>query len=328
MDCIPACVILDNSIDSTKFTINDLYKFRFINKSWYDAIKNFKFSENVILSKFETFSTINDVKLLRNSDINLSELERILIQMESVSNREYGEKYGEKFKQNMICKYSSDKITIQNTTKILINVYKYASLLMNDQKKAPTEINKYPILWLSDYFYSLFKNEYPDVECTLKIIDLFDNPIHPRPFFSLNNSTSLFPPQLLMTETINLYEFYKIIIFALNNIIYPFNNFNTKEEEILNNLSLFIHVFGYFDSYYDNDKHKKCIMTQIMDYLYLSLANSEANVLSSSQKIYEVIKNKAEEIYLKTFEKVCPIENQLNFSVNRIITYLIENQRV
>ena len=308
MDTIKPNVIIDNSIKSSLFSIKDLYFIRGINKEWSDAIKNFKYVEHIFKNNFESFTSIiknENIDLLKNSDINIIELEKILINMQSLQYREYGEKYGEKFKQKLIDINSINNIRIKNTLIILKSIYKYSLSLMKKQLHAPTDISKYPVLWTSDYLFNLFKFEFPEITYVPRLSDIF-------------NRQYIDDSVLQMSDSItNLYELYKVIIFSINKINYSYDEINTIEEEIILNIKILIYLYEYIQSYF-NRECKVYFMIQVMNYIY-----NELFFLKNNNKILQIIKSKAQEMYNETSDLRSSRSQEKNYKVLSEITHKI-----
>jgi hypothetical protein len=299
MENLNANIIIDN-LKGSILSVKDLSNLRKINKEWNGTIKNFKYIKLIFLDKFKRF---NDIELLQNSDVDILELERILINMESMSNRKYGIKYGHLFKQKLIYRKSNEKINIENTCKILKNIFKYAIILMDEQTISSTDIAKYPALWLSDYLHDIFKKEYPKVKFVIKIAKLFK--------FKYNYS-------MFMGDPINSYEFYKAFIFSKNIILYSYKEYDIKRDDFHFNMNLWIYIFRYYDSNNQmNSLEKVCILTQVIQYCYNSLIKLLPNTFE--EKLISTIKGKAHEFHIQTLNSKCFYKKKLNEESLKII---------
>ncbi len=158
---VPPCVFISGLADTQNDNINlyDMTLFRLVTKEFN---KEFNFYKKEItsnrISRYKELlniaksNGIDVVDILLNSNFNLPEFDRICNNMVLMENRDYGVKYGCLFRHKFF-----DKAREYNNHNVLNNItifrllFDYSKYLIKKQKKAPTNIEQYPFLWLSDY---------------------------------------------------------------------------------------------------------------------------------------------------------------------------------
>jgi hypothetical protein len=312
MDIIPSHIILDNITNNFIFSVKDLHILKLINKDWNKCIKNFKYTFLSLEKNYNKFLLIskelgyNIENIIKNSDINISELEIILSNMKNICERHYGEKYSHLLKQKLIYKYSTDNKIIINTINVFKCIYKYSLYLMTCQKYAPTDISKYSLFWISDYIERVVIIKNPHLICK----NNFNN------FLSNDNS---FIDTIMSKSIDNIYTFYEAIIYSQNALPYIYNGYceDSKDisKDIKSGLCMWIKIYKLIQSYEITKLESISILVHIMNYIYNNILKN----YKIESEILKVFKKKATEFYNETYDSDCYIKQSLNKVTSKII---------
>lgn len=264
---IPSCVFMSglvNMSSDNEISLYEISKFRLVSK---DFNKEFNFNKadiiNNCLQKYQELlvissaNNINIVNYLLESDFNIADFERICTNMCFMETRNYGDKYGYLFKHHFFDKYiSHNNLEIVNKNiKIFRVMYDYSEILMKKQKKAPTNIQMYPYLWLSDYMLNFMTQKLHQDISKYSIIDIigidfykdilsvctYDFDILTLYEIFLQNCLKDFKKNLVLSLTSDTFKEFNLIISIFISVYNRYKTLNDKE--IMD--YIFYHILGY-----------------------------------------------------------------------------------
>lgn len=275
---IQPCVFMSGLVGLSSYSNMSLYdisKYRLINKDFnkefiynkYDIVNNRLTTQYPELLIFASANNIDIVSYLIDSDFNIVEFDRICTNMCLMKTRNYRVKYGYLFKHHFFDRYTPhhNLDTINKNIKIFRLLYDYAGFLMKKQQRAPTDIQKYPCLWLSDYMQNFMTNKLERDISSYPIIDIIG-----IDYFKDILSTCMYDFNIL-----NLYE---ILLQSClkdfkQNLVLSLSSSTFKEFTLI--LNVFISVYDRYKTTNDKD---------IIDYIFYHILGYLRNSLLSIGK--------------------------------------------
>lgn len=271
MDHINSYVLLKELV---KFiSLNDLNNLRKVNREYYLELKNPSYRFDVLKNEFPLLYNLDDSlnDLLRNSHIDILEFSRILKVWSDLCDRKYGEKYGYLLNQRLIQNFDLDQNKINNTIEIFKLMNNYGSYLMTQQKRAPTNLNRYIMYWISDYLGILIHRKYPNLLFHLRLMDLEN----------LYNMLYNLPNK-------NIFDFYESICIVLDSNNMDYYPSDLKSEDINN------YMIGF---YCWLELYNYSISNNLIEFSFRSLIGLFAYTLNSTS-ILDIM-----DIHIKNFIK-------------------------
>lgn len=317
---IDIAVILDSNMEKFPFSLKELNNLRKVNKNYNNAIKNFKYIEESFKIQFNDLITksltldYDIISLLKNSDINFVEFEKIINNMHSICNRKYREKYGYLLEQKLINKYKFDDNNIQSTLNVYKCLFNYSIHLMTQQKYAPTLLTKYVLLWISDYVRYIYIKKNPNKSCNIALCKLFND----NDFIYLKN--------------FDIYKFYELIVNCINKTYTYTDLFAITEHDLKYIIEAFIIIHIYIKKYYNNfnenqderekehDSASKYILLAMLDYIYNSVKH--IGIIDINILIIQLLKNKCIEFQADTNNSTFSIHIKINNSASQLLNLL------
>lgn len=273
------CVFISGLLNKTDLYLYDLSFLRILNK---DFKKEFEFNKNgIIKARLENYpelleisksNQIDIIHELNNSNFNIPEFDRICNNMCTMQYRNYGTKYGYLFRHKFFdkcdqIKLHTDKNSIGHNINIFRIMFDYSGLLMNKQQRAPTDIQKYTYLWLSDYMFNVINNKLRNNIIQHSILGLI--------------GVELFKDILTNSKyNFNILDFYEILVISSNT--------NLHEQYLESNIKT--HTYKEFSivlkiliTIYDKYKYHT---RDYLDFMFLHIMIFVKNSLSEIGKIY------------------------------------------
>jgi len=276
---IPSCVFISGLLNKTNLYLYEFSLLRLVNKEFN---KEFNFNKNNIIKvRLENYpelfeiSKLNNTDLLDelvNSDFNITEFDRICNNMHAMQYRNYGIKYGYLFRHKFFdkcdqIKLHTDKNNIGNNINIFRIMFDYSRILTTKQQRAPTDIQKYTYLWLSDYMFNVINYKLGSNIIQHSILGLIGRGLLEDMLIQCNYN-------------FNILDFYEILVISRNTNLhnkYLESNIKTHTyKEFCIILKIFIAIYdGY--KYYTKD---------YLDFMFLHIILFVKNSLNEIGKIY------------------------------------------
>ncbi len=213
---IPPTVFMCGLSTNKTNTLYEISLLRLLNKEFRNEFNFNKY--NIVKSRLSIYTelfeisnknNIDIINYLLNSDFNISEFDRLCNNMVYMNYRNYGVKYGLYFKHHLFTYKHLDNI--KNNITLFRIFYDYAGELMLQQQYAPTDIQKYVYLWLSDYMLLAINKTFQTIHSIINLISADD--------FKLILSGCNY--------NFDIFQFYEILVRAFSNI---------KQTEFVNTL--------------------------------------------------------------------------------------------
>jgi hypothetical protein len=167
MDTVPIDPLFAGMESSFIFSLEDIRSMRETSKVFCEEVDLWRYISKAFQNNHELFYECIEIQIdvdgydkgvadvLKECDIRIMELNRILGNMKIVNARKKGEKYGNLMQQYLFRpRYTSYhenwEKCIENTLVILKALHAFAEMLLESQNVF-TDLPKYVALWLSDY---------------------------------------------------------------------------------------------------------------------------------------------------------------------------------
>jgi len=297
MEYVRSNIILSGLLSNFTLTITDLNNLKKVNHDFNTTLKDKQYCIQSIKHNHEIFYKIletNNVDIISScikSNINILNLDKILYNFIIVNNRNYGDKYGYLLKTPISCQNKIiNNIEVKiNTLNILLQLYKYSVELQKIQKKAPTELSKYPLYWSLDYIKYIIKQNNSDIQYNMNIMDIhIDND---KIFTSITNID------------INIIKLYEILIYSFNHNID--NNWKNNNQIYVKTEKLFIlytEIFMHFIyTHIITYEFRNIILLQFMRFILNIIKNGFISIIS--HHLLNIVKEKINEFIQDTIDK-------------------------
>jgi hypothetical protein len=301
METFPLHVLFGSICDGFPFSLKETASLKLVSKDFNKHAsehfvvkaalsKNLKQLVDVSLA-YDHTKDFTDVVI--NSDICLSELERMLHVWDQMTTRKYGEKYGSLFKQHLT-KSDPSVDRCMNTLYVLNCMYILGRSQMKTQRFAPTDLARYVIFWISDYVKRIFSKMHPTIPCVIPFADLYKN-------------AEYYSPRM------DVYNVYECVLHAFDRG----DGYAKLATELVthdvsafqNSLSMWLHIYSAIGTYNNIDVQDKIIL-YIMTFIYNSFHRIRIEDVPIG--LAHVIKNKA-------FDLIHSIQNDTESVVRKNI---------
>ena len=172
-------VVFEVILHNMPFTCKETSLIKRVSKEFHQFTMHPFFKINVLRALCRDYGLpLGLIPMLFNSYLNLVELERILGVWKQLRTRKYGEKYGHLLRNSLahVDEYHEEKT--HNTLLIYKQLMILALHEIQLQTRAPTELDKYVLMWTSDFLKQVFEKKHGmtgiclvDIEC-LEVIEL------------------------------------------------------------------------------------------------------------------------------------------------------------
>lgn len=190
-------IVFETIVHNMPFTCKETTQIKRVSKEFHEFTLHPLFRRNVLKALCVNYGLPSGiVPMLFNSYLNVVKLERILGVWKQLRTRKWGEKYGHLLQNSLdhVDEYNEEKT--HNT----LSIYKHLMIValheIQLQTRAPTELDKYVLMWTSDFLKQVFEKKHG-----LTAVGLVD-------IGCLEVIEACFKYQ------IDLYQFYELIMFS------------------------------------------------------------------------------------------------------------------
>ena len=172
-------IVFETIVHKIPFTCKETSLIKRVSKEFHEFTLHPLFRINVLKALCVNHGLpLGLIPMMFNSYVNLVELERMLEVWTQLRARKYGQKYGQLLRNSIarVDEYHEEKA--HNTMFVYKHLLIIAIREMRLQTKAPTELDKYVLMWISDLLKQVFEKKHGmtsiglvDIEC-LEVIEL------------------------------------------------------------------------------------------------------------------------------------------------------------
>jgi hypothetical protein len=190
-------IVFETIVHNMPFTCKETTLIKRVSKEFHEFTLHPLFMRNVLKALCVNHGLpLGLIPMFFNSYLNVVELERILEVWKHLRTRKYGEKYGHLLQNSLVHVDEYHEEKTHNTLLIFKHLMIAALKETQLQTRAPTELDKYVLMWTSDFVKQVFEKKQgmtsiglTDIGC-LEVIEV------------------------CFKYQIDLYQFYEIIMFS------------------------------------------------------------------------------------------------------------------